>query len=162
MCYSLGLLAIYPDQARRSNPVSAVNSTAFRTIAVAATIQSGSLSLLLRRSAIVSFLWIKLPFVVRKITALVSSTKRFSLIPFVPKFPLVSHPITVCSRRKDTEISGYWCTVRGCFCRWCFGRPNEFKTGDRSCWYFRRNFNSNPTASGYFNRLFDGHKLNVA
>jgi len=148
-----------PDQLRRSNSLSAVRSTESRTIAVAATIQSGNLSLTLRRSAIVS------------------STKRLSVIPFVPNRPLVSYTVAVGIRRKYAEKIGKRPAVRiggffnrslqsifkgtvgfadcGLFCR----RKGKNRLSRR---YFARHVNGQPVADRYFYSLRNAHGENIA
>jgi len=218
-----------PDQLRRSNSLSAVRSTESRTIAVAATIQSGNLCLTLRRSAIVSFLTssvrsivivlsarkarrfsssstvifglennsiseitlikrsaafslsfnsaeVAFSLVARKITALVSSTKRLSIIPFVPNRPLVSYTVAEGVRRKNTEKMGKRPAVWVCG---FFSRPAKSilksTVGFANCGFFcrskgknhlpcrnfTRHVNSQPMAGRYFYGLRNGHGENL-
>ena len=226
---------LYPGQFRRSNSVSAVSSTAFRTIAVAAIIQSGSLSLVLRRSEIVSFLMALVSSITRilsdrrerrfsfssddsaglannsislitlinrsaslssarrnyiasgskKITALVSSTKGLSVIPFVPELPLVSHPIAIGIRGKDTKIMRNWLAVGigGFFRCHLQGFLNSTDAASRQLGcpfgtislfgrckgknsppqrYFSRHVNGNPAAGRYVYGLCNAHRINIA
>ena len=219
-----------PDQSRRSNSLSAVRSTESKTTAVAATIQSGNLSLTLRRSAIVSFLTssvrsimivlsarkarrfssssvaifgldnnsiseitlikrsaafslfsrtetVSLSPEARTMTALVSSTKRFSAIPLVPNSPLVSHAVAEGVRRKNTKKMGerpavwvcgfFFRSPQGIFkgtvsfanCGFC--RRSKGKHG-RSRRYFARHVNSQPMAGRYLYGLRYSHGINIA
>ena len=202
-----------PYQLRRSNSLSAVRSTESRTIAVAATMQSGNLSLTLRRSAIVSFLTssvrsimivlsarkarrfssssagndglennsiseitlikrlaafslfsrteaVVLSPVARKITALVSSTKRFSAIPLVPNRPLVSYAVAVGIRRKNTEKMGKRPAVRigGFFSR---SPQSIFKgtVGFADCGLLRRSKGKHGRPSRYFAGNINGQSM---
>ena len=215
--------ALYLGHSRRSNSLSAVRSTAFKAMAVAATMQSGSLILMARRSVIASFFTapvrpiteilseikarsfsyssggsaglannsisvialinrsallssscrpdeIALPLVVRKMTALVSSTKRFSVSPFVPEFPLVRYSIAVGIRRENAEIPRNWRALHcgqspgGSISHFLFGRPYKFEAGGCSRRHLRRNLNiqMQPAAGGYFNYLFDYHAKTIA
>ena len=149
--YLLKSFASYPGHSSRSNSLSNVISLAFRTIAVAATIQSGSLSLMARRRAMVSFFT---SLVVRKITAFVSNTKRFSVIPFGPKFSLVSYSVTKGVRGKNSEIPGDWLAV-------LFG--NRSKGNDGSpCRYFTGYINYETPANRDIYCLCNTHGLNIA
>ena len=203
-----------PVHSRQSNFSSAVSSVALRTMAVAATIQSGSLCFTVRRRVMVSFFissvrsimeilsdkkarrffsssggnpclennsisvmtlmnksasfnsfsksgGITLFFLVRKITALVSSTKRLLIIPLVPKASLVSYTAAISVRGKNAEIR------RNGFAAWRgslrpMSRSRCKGNNSPSHRYFTGYVNSQPTTGGYFNSLFYGHEVNIA
>jgi hypothetical protein len=110
-------------------------------------------------------------------TALVSSTKRFSAIPFVPNRPLVRYAIAVGVRRKYAEEMGkrpaVW--VGGFFSR---SPQSVFKgmVGFAGCGlfcrskgknslpfrYFAGHVNNQPMVSRYIYRLRYGHKETIA
>jgi len=100
-------------------------------------------------------LWITL------LTALVSSTKRLSVIPLVPEVPLVCNAVAVSARGKNVKIPRNGLTVWGIGHRSsCWGR-SENKNGP-SHRYFTGNFNGQPVVGGYFYGLCNAHKENIA
>ena len=154
-----------PCHSRRSSLTSDVSSVALRTILAAATIQSGNLCRTLRRRAIVSFFISSVRSImeillVRKITALVSSTKRLLIIPLVPKASLVSYAVAISVRGKNAEIR------RNRLSAWRGGlhlMSRSWRKGNNSPShrYFAGHVNGQPMAGRYFNRLLDGHKASV-
>ena len=105
--------------------------------------------------------WITLPLVVRKITALVSSTKRFLVIPLVPDVSLVSYAIAVSVRGNNAKI------LRNGFAAWGNGlRPmNRSRCKGKnspSRRYFGGYVNNQPVVNRNFYCLRNAHKENIA
>jgi hypothetical protein len=149
---------------RRNSFSSAVSSVALRTMAVAATMQSGSLCFMDKSASSNSFSrseGITLPFVVRKITALVSNTKRLLVIPLVPEISLVSYSIAINTRRKNTKILRNRSTTFRCGLRFPDrSRKKDYFSPSRR--NFGRNVNSQPVACRYLYSLCNAHKVNIA
>ena len=141
--FSLRLFTLYPGRLRLSNFLSAVKSMASSC-----------------RSA-----GILLPLVVRKIIALVSNKKRFSVIPFIPEFSLVSHTIAVCIRGKNAEILRnrlvIWGSVRPLVCR-LSGLSRSKCKHSLSSRYFAGNINNQLVAGRYFYGLCNCHGESIA
>jgi len=130
------LFTLKPCHSRRSSFTSNVSSMALRTILVAATIQSGSLCLAVRRRAIVSFF-------------------------LVPKASLVSYTVPISVRRNNAEIrrNGLAAWGGGLL---PISRSRCKGNNSLSHRYFTGYVNGNPVAGGHFNSLFYGHKVNIA
>ena len=130
---------------------------------------------------------IVLPLAVRKMTAFVSSTKRFLFIPLVSKFSLISHSITVGVRGKNAKIvrnrftvrvSGFFlCRLQGFFDSGVAASGQKRTFFHRSIFFcggrgkrkdsppyrnFRGNINNKPATGRYINSLSNGHAISIA